>query len=167
LTQFELGGIALGSLEAGVTQDKHLCCALANPPLKGVLGDIGGGTCPPHAQPPLIEQETECPADNPAVIREAFATNLLRPAAFTHRMDARKPIRVDDAEHRRSGQEDLRPVVMRREETQEPGALGEPGKQRPIVACQPAREGSVADALVGRRKARYLLEQGTSPHAPR
>jgi hypothetical protein len=26
-------------------------------PLKGVVSDIGGGTCPPHNQPPLIEPE--------------------------------------------------------------------------------------------------------------
>src|SRR5207248_6272250 len=50
---------------------------------------------------------------------------------------------------RRGGQEDLRPVVMRREETKESGALGEAGKQRPIVARQPAREGPVAHAFEG------------------
>ena len=32
---------------------------------------------------------------------------------------------------------------------------------------QPAIEGAIPDPLVGRRKARYLLQQGTSPHAPR
>jgi hypothetical protein len=47
-------------------------------------------------------------------------------------MDQLDPIGVDDAEHGRSGQEDLCPVVMRREETKEPGTLGEAGKQRPI-----------------------------------
>ena len=44
-------------------------------------------------------------------------------------------IGVDDPEHRRSSQEILGPVLMGREETKEPGALGEPGKQRPIVAA--------------------------------
>jgi hypothetical protein len=34
--------------------------------------------------------------------------------------------------------------VMRLEETKEPGALGEVGKQRPIIARQPAIEGPVA-----------------------
>jgi hypothetical protein len=37
--------------------------------------------------------------------------------------------------------------VMGLQETKEPGALGKPRKQRPIVARQPAREGSVADAF--------------------
>jgi len=35
------------------------------------------------------------------------------------------------------------------EETKEPGALGEPGKQWPIVARQPAIEGTVAHAFEG------------------
>jgi len=37
-------------------------------------------------------------------------------------------IGVDDAEHRRSGQEEPGPVVMRLEEPKEPGPLGEVGK---------------------------------------
>src|SRR5215510_11491954 len=101
------------------------------------------------------------------MIREAFAANLLRAAAFAHRVDELDPIGVDDAEHGWSGQEDLGPVLMGLEETKEPGALGEAGKQRPIVTGQPAIERPVAPALVGRRKARYLLKQGTSPHARR
>src|SRR2546421_3743319 len=38
---------------------------------------------------------------------------------------------------------------MRLEETKEPGALGEVGKQRAIVACQPAIEGPIAHAFEG------------------
>src|SRR5438445_1888007 len=38
---------------------------------------------------------------------------------------------------------------MRLEEAKEPRALGEVGKQRPIVARQPAREGPVAPAFEG------------------
>src|SRR5712691_4301598 len=38
---------------------------------------------------------------------------------------------------------------MRLQETKEPGALGEVGKQCPIVARQPAIEGAVADAFEG------------------
>ena len=56
-------------------------------------------------------------------------------------------IGVDDAEHGRRGQEAPRPVVMGLQKTKEPGPLGEVGKQRPIIACQPPREGSVADAF--------------------
>src|SRR5215510_8745848 len=68
LTQLEIAGIALGGMEGRITQDNHPLFNLANEPLKRVIGDIGCGTCPPHNQPPLIEQETEFAANNPAMI---------------------------------------------------------------------------------------------------
>src|SRR5215472_570929 len=37
LAQFEVGGIALRSMETGVTQDNHALFELANEPLKGVV----------------------------------------------------------------------------------------------------------------------------------
>src|SRR5207245_4765361 len=82
---------------------------------------------------------------NPAVVREPFATDLLRTAAFTDRMDQCDRRGVDDAEHGRSGQEDLRPVLMGLEETKEPRPLGQEGERRPTVARQPAIERPVAD----------------------
>ena len=136
-------------MEAGVTQNNHLFFALSNQPLKRVIGDIGGVTCPPHDQPPLIEQQTEFAADNPAMIGETFAADLLRTPAFADGMDQLNAIGVDDTQHRWGGQEDFRPVVMRLEETKEPGPLGEVGKQGPIVACQSAIEGAVAHAFDG------------------
>src|SRR5436853_572638 len=50
-------------------------------------------------------------------------------------------------EHRRRGQEDLRPVLMGLQETKEPRPLGEAGEQRPIVARQPAIEGTIPDTF--------------------
>ena len=55
-----------------------------------------------------------------------------RPSVFSHcfkRLErfqklATSYIRVDAPEHRRNGQEDLRPVLMGPEEAQEPGPLG-------------------------------------------
>ena len=82
-------------MEAGITQDNHPPINLLNQPLKGVVRHIGGGTRPPHDQPPLIQQETQFPADNPAVIREAFAADLLRTAAFPDGVDQLDPIRVN------------------------------------------------------------------------
>jgi len=101
---------------------------LSDQPLKRVICDIGGGTRPPHDQPPLIEEQTEFAADNPPVIREAFPADLVGTPTFAHGVDELNAIRVDDAEHRRSSQEGLRPVLMRPEEAKEPGALGELGK---------------------------------------
>src|SRR6516225_8688498 len=134
LTQFEVGRIALGSMEGGITQDNHPLLKLPNQPLKRVIGDIGRVTRPPHDQPPLIEQETQFAPDNPATIGEAFAAALLRAAALAHGVDEFDAVGVNDPEHRRGGQEDLRPGLMGLEETKEPGALGQAGKQRPIIA---------------------------------
>src|SRR5437870_10869070 len=39
LTQFEICGIALSSMEAGITQDNHALLTLPNQPLKGVIRD--------------------------------------------------------------------------------------------------------------------------------
>src|SRR5712691_6546128 len=109
---------------------------------------IGSKTYPrKHDQSPLIEEQTEFPADNPAVIREAFPANLLRATAFADGVNELDAIRVDDSEHGRRRQEGLRPVLMGLEEAKEPGALGKLGKQRPIVARQPPIEGAVADAF--------------------
>jgi len=59
LTQCEVAGIPLGRMKGGITQDNHPSVKWSNQPLKGVIRDIGGGTLPPHDQPPLIEQQTE------------------------------------------------------------------------------------------------------------
>src|SRR5215471_5537211 len=100
-----------------------------------------------HDQPPLIAQQTQFPLDEPAMIGEAFAADLLRAAAFAPGGDQLNAIRVDDPEYSRGGQERPRPVLMGREETKEPGTLGKPRKQWPIVARQPPIEGAVADAF--------------------
>jgi hypothetical protein len=45
-------------MEGGITQDNHLFFKLANQVLKGIVCDIGRGTCPRDHQPPLIEHQT-------------------------------------------------------------------------------------------------------------
>jgi Transposase DDE domain len=146
-TQCEIRRIALGSMEAHITQDNHPFLNLPNQPLKRVIRNIGRGTCPPHDQPPLIEQQTEFASDDPAVVRHAFTADLLRAPALPDGVDELDPIGVDDAEHGRCGQEDLWPVLMRPEEAKEARPLRESRKQRPIVARQPAIERPITHAL--------------------
>jgi hypothetical protein len=95
----------------------------------------------------LIEEQTEFAADNPAVVRHAFPADLLGAPAFADGMDQLDAIGVNDPQGRRGGEEDPCPVLMGPEEAKEPGALGEVGKQRPIVTRQPAIEGPVAHAF--------------------
>src|SRR3989454_11433499 len=149
LTQFEIGRIALSSMETGITQDDHAAVDLPNQPLKRVICDIGRATVPPHHQAILVQQQTEFTPDNPAMVGQAFAPDLLGAAAFAHGMDQLDPIRVDDPEHGRGGQESLRPVLMSLKKTKEPRPLGKAGKQRTIVARQPAIEGTVPHAFQG------------------
>jgi len=156
-TECEVGGIPRGGMEGGITQDDHAPITLLHEPLKGGIRDIGGGTRPPYDQPPLIEQQTEFTADNPAMIRHAFTADLLRTPALADGVDQLDPIRVDDAEHRRGGQEALRPGLMGHEEAKEPRAFGEPWEQRPIVAGQPAIERPTAPAFES-------MEQPQSDH---
>src|SRR6266571_5777547 len=87
LTQFEVAGIPLRGMEAGITQDDHAFFELPNQPLKGVIRDIGGGTRPRNDQTVLIQQKTQFAPDNPAVVRHAFAADVLRAPAFADRMD--------------------------------------------------------------------------------
>jgi hypothetical protein len=132
-------------MEAGITQDDHLFFDLPNEPLTRVVRDIGGGTRPPDDQAVWVQEQTEFPADHPAMIREALAADLLGAAACTYGMDQRDPVGVNDAEYGRNRQEGLRPGLMGREETKQPCALGEAGEQHPIIARHPALEGTMAD----------------------
>ena len=106
-------------MEGGIAQNDHAAVDLTNPPLQGVSGDMGRGTVPAHHQALLVQQQTEFAASNPAMVGETFATDLLRAAAFAHRVDQLKAIGVDDPEHGRGGQEDLRPVLMGLQKTKE------------------------------------------------
>src|SRR6185369_1354649 len=79
------------------------------------------------------------------MVGQAFATDLLRAAALAHGVDQLNAIRIDDAEHGRRGQENLCPILMGLQETKEPRPLGQTGEQCPIVARQPAIEGTIPD----------------------
>src|SRR5256885_2292449 len=96
-----------------------------------------------------LEQQTEFAPDNPAMVGEAFAADLVGAAAFADGMDQLDAVGVDDPEHGRGGQEGGRPVLMGLQEAKEPRPLGELRKQGPIVARQPAIEGAVAPAFEG------------------
>src|SRR6266700_5563521 len=63
-------------------QDNHTPIKLLHQPWKGGIRDMRGGTRPPHDQPPLSQQGTQFPADNPAVVRHALAADLLRAPTF-------------------------------------------------------------------------------------
>src|SRR5207245_10648358 len=106
LTQFEVGRITLRGMEASVAQDNHLLFELSNEPLKGIVRHIGRVTCPPDNQSPLIEQQTQFPPDNPAMVGQAVATDLLRAAPLAHGADQLDTVRVYAPVHGRRGPAD-------------------------------------------------------------
>ena len=89
-------------MKGGITQDNPTFFTLPKEPLKGGIRDIGRGTVPPHHQAILVHQQTEFAPDNPPMVGQTFATDLLRAASFAHRVDQLDPRGVHDAAHRRS-----------------------------------------------------------------
>src|SRR3989442_8623743 len=77
LTQFQVAGIPLRGMEAGVAQDYHPPINLLNQPLKGVVRDIGGVPHPPHAQSPRGQEQNDLPAATPAMDPHAVSATTL------------------------------------------------------------------------------------------
>jgi hypothetical protein len=149
LTEVEVGAVALGGLETGRTQDNQPPINLLHEPLQGVRRDLGRGTVPPHAQPPVLEPQTELAPDKPAMVRPTFPAALRGAATCTAGMEPLDRVGVDPPAHGRGSQERPRPGLLGLKETKEPGALGQAGKPRPIGARQPALAGAVAPAFEG------------------
>jgi len=147
LTQFQVGGIPRCGMEGEITQDEHVFLKLPDERLKARVMHIGGVTRPGHDQAEPIQQQAQLAAHNPAVIREPLTPDLPEAAAFPYRMDQLDPIGVNDAQQGGSSPEALRPVLMRREQPKEPGALGQVGEQRPVVPRQPSIKGAGADTF--------------------
>ena len=83
-TDFHVHGIARLRMETRICQDNHLTVELSNQRLKMRIVDIGCRAIPRTDEAPLVQDETEFPADNPAMITFAFLANLRRAAAFPH-----------------------------------------------------------------------------------
>src|SRR6266581_993790 len=77
LTQFQVAGIPLRGMEAGVAQDNHPPINLLNQPLKGVVRGIGGGTRPPHDQPLSATAWTCTKTGKMKMVRILLANSLL------------------------------------------------------------------------------------------
>ena len=93
------GGAALG-MEAGSRQDNPLGLKLGNTRVKMGVVDVGSRAVPGTHQPPLVQEETELPADNPPMIAHALLANRGRAAPFppgVHQLDA---VAVRDAQDR-------------------------------------------------------------------
>src|SRR5438105_7443926 len=140
-TDLHIGGIAGRGMETGICQDNHLAVKLGNQGLKMRVVDVGCGAVPGTDQAPLVQDETEFAADNPAMIPFAFLPNLGRAASFPHGVNQLDAIAVSDAQHRGRSQKARGPRGVGLEEPCQAGALGYLREQRYVIACQPAIEG--------------------------
>src|SRR5262247_1637505 len=139
-TDFHIDGIPGLRMEPGIGQDDHRVGKLGNQRLKMRIVDVGGGAIPRTDQTPLVQDKTKFPTDNPSMITLAFLANLGRAASFPHGMDQLDPIGVRHSQHGGGGQKPGGPRRVRLEEPGQAGALRHLGKQRPVVARQPAIE---------------------------
>src|SRR5207253_333531 len=90
---------------------------------------------------------TQFAAHDPAPIRTAFASDLLRAAPLTSRMKQFNPITVNQAQQRGFDQKAAGPLAMRIEQSEQPRSLWQVGKQTMIVAHQPTIESSVSHSF--------------------
>src|SRR5215831_15263747 len=95
------------------------------------------------------------------MIGEPFATDLLGATALAHGVDQLNAIRVDDAEHRRRSQEDLRPVLMGLQKTKEPRPLGQAGIEGPVTYPFEGMQQPQGDHLTGPEVRLRMFGDGT------
>jgi hypothetical protein len=82
-----------------IGQDDHLLIKLRNQRVKMRVVDIGGSAVPGTNLAPLIHDETEFAADNPAMIALPLRADLGGAAPFPYGVDHLDPIAVAHAQH--------------------------------------------------------------------
>src|SRR5262245_8611225 len=153
VTELEVGRVSFFGMEGGITQDNHLTIESFNQRMESRVRGIGTGTVPGHDQAPLIQQQTELTADNPAMVGFPFAANLLSTPPFPHGVEQFNAIAVHYPQDRRSRQELVGPGAVGRKEPKEAGPFRQGGKQATPVPTHPAIEGAIAHAFEGKEHA--------------
>jgi hypothetical protein len=136
-------------METRIGQDDHRVGELGNQGVKMRVMDIGCGVVPGANQPPLVQDKTQFAAHNPPMIALPFFANLSWAASFPHRVDQLDPIAVCDTQHGRRREKAGGPRRVRLEEPCQASALWHLGKQRQVVAPQPAVERAGSSAFDG------------------
>ncbi len=148
-THLEVGRIALSGMKPGIAQDHHPVLEHFDQGLEQGIVDLGRRPQPADDAAPLVDQQTEFVAHDPAVVGDPFTTDLPGTAPFPNRMDQFDAVAVDHPQQGRLGQKPQGPPPVRGERPKQPGPLGQARKQGVIVPGEPAVEGSVADPLQG------------------
>jgi hypothetical protein len=86
-TDFHVGGVAALGRKARIRQDQHLVLKLGNQGVKRRVVDVGSRAAPGTYAAPLVQDETELPADNPPRIVLALLADWGWAAPFPHRVN--------------------------------------------------------------------------------
>src|SRR5215471_10205973 len=98
-TDFHVGGVPGLGMEPRIGQDDHLLIKLSNQQVKMRVVDVGGDAALGTNPAPLIQDETEFAADNPAMIALPLLADLGGATPFPHGVDQLDPIAVSNAQH--------------------------------------------------------------------
>ena len=92
-----IGRISRRPVKSSVRKHNHWPIVLLQQRMKGPARHIGGGTVPVANQSELVHDGAQLAADNPAMIRDAFASDLSGAASVPDGMAQLNAIAVGDA----------------------------------------------------------------------
>ncbi len=139
-------------MKSAAGQDHHVIGELSNQRAKLSVGDVGLIAVPATEPSHVIQDHRDFRPDNPAVIGQTLCAEWVVAATFPPRVQQFNAKSVGHAQQARLGQGSLGPLLMGLEQTKQPTALGQLGKQGPIVAAEPTVEGMFADAFQGEQQ---------------
>jgi len=122
--------IALLAPERRIGEHDHALGEAGDERVKGIVVDVGGVRAPGADEPPLIEDNAELPADDPAVVGHALAPDAREPTPtlLPVRMGQLHTIAVGDAEDGRLRQEAIGPPLVCGEQARARGQARNSGR---------------------------------------
>ena len=142
LADFHILRVTRLTMKSRVGTDDHSPLKVLQQRVKFGVRDIGRLGLPGRHRPPLVQHDTEFAANNPARIRFAFLADALtlREPQFSDRMTELNAERIRHAQQRRLGQKERRPPLVSFEQPSQASAFRQMGKQRQVIALDPAIE---------------------------
>lgn len=122
--QFEVGRIAVAGMKPGIGQDQHAVLKYLDQRVKQGIVDVSRCAQPTDDTAPLIDQQAQFVAHDPAVVGEPLPADLSGTAPFPNRVDQFDTVTVDDPQQGGLSQKVQGPPTMGDERPEQPGSLG-------------------------------------------
>lgn len=126
--------------KAQVTQSHGQSIKLMCQRAKVLVVNVGSVPVPSDHLPLVIDQPTQFDPDYPASIGFTFLAQRVQVTTFTRRVTQLHSVAVHDGKEAGSRQKLLAPFLVARQLSQQARSVGQPTKQRAIIAIQPAIE---------------------------